>query len=217
VTSIRIVPTPHGDCRLHTDRARRPTATLVLGHGAGGGVEARDLVALAQALPRQGISVVRVEQPWRVAGKRGAARPEVLDAATTSAVNAIRVRTPIVLGGRSTGARAACRLAFSLGAVGALALAFPLHPPGRPDKTRLPELREVGLPVFVVQGERDAFGGPEAFPEDIELTAIPAADHGFKVPRDAELSQDETLGLIVEAVVEWINARVPAAPAGVPA
>jgi predicted alpha/beta-hydrolase family hydrolase len=172
-------------------------------------VEAADLVALAQALPRQGISVVRIEQPWRVAGKKVAPRPEALDEATIACVNAIRVRTPIVLGGRSAGARVACRLARSLGALGCLALAFPLHPPGRPERSRLPELEGVGLPTFVVQGERDPFGGPDEFPERIELTAIPQADHSFKVPKAAELTQDETLGLIVEAVVEWIGARIP--------
>ncbi len=175
---------------------------------------ARDLVALAQALPRQGISVVRIEQPWRVAGKRVAARPDALDAATIACVNAIRVRTPIVLGGRSAGARVACRLARSLGAVGCLALAFPLHPPGRPERSRLSELEGVGLPTFVVQGERDSFGGPDAFPEYVDLTAIPQADHSFKVPASAELDQEETLGLIVEAVVEWVTARIPAKVAG---
>jgi predicted alpha/beta-hydrolase family hydrolase len=186
--------------------------TVVLGHGASGGVESADLAALAQALPRQGISVVRIEQPWRVAGKRVAPRPEALDEATIAAVNAIRVRTPIVLGGRSAGARVACRLARSLGALGCLALAFPLHPPGRPDRSRLPELEAAGLPTFVVQGERDPFGGPEEFPEQIELTGIPQADHSFKVPKSAELTQDETLGLIVEAVIEWIGVRIPTRP-----
>jgi uncharacterized protein len=214
VTSqVRSVPTAQGEARLHTDRARRPAVTVVLGHGASGGaaggVESADLVALAQALPRQGISVVRVEQPWRVAGKKVAPRPEALDEATIACVNAIRVRTPIVLGGRSAGARVACRLASSLGALGCLALAFPLHPPGRPERSRLSELEGVGLPTFVVQGERDPFGGPDEFPERIELTAIPQADHSFKVPKSAELTQDETLGLIVEAVVEWIGVRIP--------
>jgi predicted alpha/beta-hydrolase family hydrolase len=60
MTTVREVATPQGTARLHTDRSRHPFATLVLGHGAGGGVEARDLEALARALPREGITVVRV-------------------------------------------------------------------------------------------------------------------------------------------------------------
>ena len=207
-TDVRVVATPQGDARLHAARANRPVATLVLGHGAGKGVESRDLEALADALPRQGISVFRIEQPWHVAGRKVAARPALLDEATIACVNAIRVRTPIVLGGRSAGARVACRLASSLGAVGCVALAFPLHPPGRPANTRLPELTGSGVPTFVVQGERDSFGGPSQFPVSIELTSIPDADHGFAVPKRATLSQEETLDLIVEAVVEWITIRV---------
>jgi uncharacterized protein len=208
VTHVRTIPTELGDARLYADRARHPVAALVLGHGAGRGVEAPDLEALAAELPRQGISVFRIEQPWHVAGRKAAARPESLDIATIACLNAIRVRTPIVLGGRSAGARVACRLAPTMGAVGCLALAFPLHPPGRPEKSRLPELTAVGLPTLVVQGERDAFGRPAEFPESIELVPVPDADHAFRVPKNASLSQEQTLTLLVEAVVEWVTARV---------
>ncbi len=210
-TDVRTVSTPHGDARLHTDRSRHPVASLVLGHGARGGVDSPDLVALARALPGLGISVYRIEQPWHVAGRKIAPRPEVLDAGTIASVNGIRARTPMVIGGRSAGARVACRLAKQLGAVGCLALSFPLQPPvkqDKPGKTRLPELLGAGVPVFVVQGERDAFGGPHAFPDTIDLTVVPSADHGFKVPRSAALTQDETHALVVEAVVEWITSRI---------
>lgn len=206
-TAVRTIATPYGDARLHSDRSRHPAAALVLGHGAGGGVQAPDLVALAAELPRHGISVMRIEQPWRVSGRRVAPRPAALDAATVACLNAIRVRCPLVLGGRSAGARVACRLAASMGAVGCLALAFPLLPPGK-ETSRVDELRSVGLPTFVVQGERDRFGGPGAFPEDVDLTVIPDADHSFGVPRTAALSQQDTYALIVEAVVEWVTARV---------
>jgi hypothetical protein len=207
-TTVRVIATPVGDARLHTDRARRPLAALVLGHGAGKGEESRDLAALAAALPAHGISVFRVEQPWHVAGKKVAARPEALDAATVACVNAIRVRSPLVIGGRSAGARVACRLARSLGAVGCVALAFPLHPPGRPESSRLPELTSAGVPTLVVQGERDAFGRPDDFPSGIDVAPVPDADHGFAVPKRAELTQDETLALIAETVIEWVTTRV---------
>ncbi len=120
-------------------------------------------------------------------------------------VNAIRVRTPVVIGGRSAGAGSACRFAKQLGAVGCVALAFPLHPPGRPDRSRLPELLGVGLPTVVIQGERDTFGRPGDFPETVDVVAVPDADHGFAVPRSAAMSQADTLALIVEAVLEWAD------------
>jgi predicted alpha/beta-hydrolase family hydrolase len=204
VTQIQVVPTPHGDARLVRNRSRHPIATLLLNHGAGGGVEARDLEALAAELPREGVSVVRVEQPWRVAGRRLAPRPAVLDECLVAAANRIRVRTPLVVGGRSAGARAAARTARELGASGFLGLAFPLHPPGRPERSRLAELEAVQVPRLVVQGERDPFGTPEEFPDSTELIVVPGADHAFKVPARADITQDEALALIVEGTLEWV-------------
>jgi predicted alpha/beta-hydrolase family hydrolase len=203
-TQVSTVATPHGEARLHKDRSRTPLATLLLGHGAGGGVDSRDLVALAEGLPRHGISVVRVEQPWHVAGKKIAPRPEILDACFVAAADKLRVRTPLVAGGRSAGARSAARTATELGAAGCLALAFPLHPPGRPERSRLEELEGAGVPVLVVQGERDPFGTPEEFPPDHDLTVVPGADHAFKVPKRGDVSQEDALAIIVEATLEWI-------------
>lgn len=207
-TAVRTVPTPHGDARLHTDRSRHPIATLVLGHGAGGGVDARDLEALAAALPRHGVTVVRLEQPWRVAGRKIAPRPGILDECLVAATDKLRVRTPLVVGGRSAGARSAARTALTVGASGCLALSFPLHPPGRPERSRLEELEGAGVPTLVVQGERDPFGTPEEFPEDLDLTVVPGADHGFTVPKRGDVSQEDALQIIVEATLEWVVREV---------
>ena len=204
MSTVRVVATDHGDARLVGDRSRHPIATVLLSHGAGGGIDSPDLEALAQALPRNGISVIRLEQPWRVAGKKLAPRGEVLDACLIAAANTIRVRTPLVLGGRSAGARSAARCAHTLAASGVLALAFPLHPPGKPEKSRLDELDAVTVPRLVVQGERDAFGRPEEFPDGHELAVVPDADHGLKVPKRGAISQEDAMGIVVEATLEWI-------------
>jgi predicted alpha/beta-hydrolase family hydrolase len=216
MSTDRMVDTPQGPARLVTDRSRHPVATLVLGHGAGNGIDSRDLEALARHLPRNGVTVVRLEQPWKVAGRKVATSPATLDAALVAATDQLRVRTPLVLGGRSAGARSAARCARQLGATGCLALAFPLHPPGKPEKSRLAELEGAGVPTLVVQGERDAMGRPEEFPDDLDLTVVPGADHGFKVPVRGSISQDEALGIIVEATLEWIVREVvgPAADLG---
>ncbi len=204
MSTIRTVPTPHGDARIVGDRSRHPIATLLLNHGAGGGVDSVDLEALAKALPRNGITVIRLEQPWRVAGKKIAPRPEVLDECLVAAANKLRVRTPLVVGGRSAGARAAARCARTLGASGLLALSFPLHPPGKPEKSRLDELDGARLPTLVIQGERDTFGRPEEFPARHDLTVVPGANHGLKVPKRGDITQDEALAIVVEATLEWI-------------
>lgn len=183
-------------------------ATLLLNHGAGGGIDSAELEALAAALPRQGITVIRLEQPWRVAGKKVAPRPAVLDECLIAAANQTRVRTPLILGGRSAGARAAARCVRALGAAGCLALAFPLHPPGKPEKSRLHELQAVDVPTLVVQGERDPFGRPDEFPESHDLTIVPGGDHSFSVSKRGEISQDEALAIVVESTLDWVVREV---------
>jgi uncharacterized protein len=204
----RTIATSHGDGRLVTHRARHPAATLLLSHGAGNGIEARDLSTLAEHLPRQGITVVLFEQPWRVAGRRVATPPATLDAGLTAAASALRAKAPLVVGGRSAGARSAARCAGSLGAVGCLALAFPLHPPGKPEKSRLHELEGAGVSTLVIQGERDTMGRPEAFPDDLDLAVVPGADHGFKVPATGPVTQAQAMEIVVEATLEWIVREV---------
>ena len=204
----RSIPTPHGEARLVVRRARGAVATLLLSHGAGGGIDSRDLAALSADLPRNGVTVVLLEQPWKVAGRKVATPPATLDAGLVAAANALKTRTPLVVGGRSAGARSAARCAKQLGASGCLALAFPLHPPGKPEKSRLHELRGARVPTLVIQGERDSFGRPEEFPSDLDLAVVPAADHGFKTPARAGLTEAEAMGIIVESTLEWILREV---------
>ena len=139
-------------------------AALVLGHGAGGGVQSPDLVGATQAARSAGLTVALVEQPYRVAGRRTPAPANQLDAAWIAVVSQLRAGPlsglPILTGGRSAGARVACRTAAETDSVGVLCLAFPLHPPGHPEKSRLPELDAVKVPTLVVQGESDPFGTP---------------------------------------------------------
>ena len=204
----RLVPTPRGDARVVVRRASRPVATLVLTHGAGGGIDAPDLVRLARTLPQHDVSTTLVEMPWRVAGKRLAPRPEVIDECYVAVMDGLRTRTPLVVGGRSAGARSACRIARGVGAVGVLALAFPLHPPGRPERSRLDELRRARVPTLVVQGERDPFGTPQEFPEDLDLAVVPGGDHSLKVLKRGPVTQEEALAVVLEATLEWIVREV---------
>lgn len=205
------VATAYGEGRLVSHRARHPIATLLLSHGAGNGIESRDLEALAEHLPRNNVTVVRFEQPWRVAGRKVATAPPTLDAALIAGADRLRVRTPLIVGGRSAGARSAARTAKGLGAVGCLALAFPLHPPGKPEKSRLFELQGARVTTLVVQGERDTMGRPEEFPTSmprLDLVVVPGADHGFKVPVRGPVTQEQALDIVVESTLEWIVREV---------
>lgn len=170
--------TPHGPARVHLHAVAAPAGALVLGHGAGGGVTARDLAAATSAANAEGFSVALVEQPYRVAGRRSPPRAPQLDAAWTAVLEQLRAGPlcdlPLVCGGRSSGARVACRTAAATRAAGVLCLAFPLRPPRRSAATPRPlrrpattapqdrqgELDAVAVPVLVIQGESDPFGMP---------------------------------------------------------
>jgi len=166
------IDTPHGMARAHLRLAEQPRGALVLGHGAGGGIEAPDLVAVAQAALDAQVSVALVEQPYRVAGRRSPAPARQLDAAWTATIAALAAERlhglTLVVGGRSSGARVACRTASGTRAVGVLCLAFPLQPPARrgrpPAPDRLHELDSVSVPTLVVQGRSDQFGMPPPGP-----------------------------------------------------
>ncbi|HKE52477.1 MAG TPA: alpha/beta family hydrolase [Actinomycetes bacterium] len=199
------IGTPVGPARALPNTAPDPIATVVLGHGAGGGLQAPDLVVVARELPRRRISVVLVEQPWRVAGRKVSAPPATLDRAWLAVLEELRIGTRLVVGGRSAGARVACRTALATGARGVVALAFPLHPPGRPQQSRVAELTGAGVPVLVVQGTRDLFGGPSEFPPGTELRPVDDADHGFKVPKSSGISQSAMLASVAADVAGWVE------------
>jgi predicted alpha/beta-hydrolase family hydrolase len=194
------VDTPHGQAHVHLHAADEPEGALVLGHGAGGGVTSRDLVAVTDVARSEGITVALVEQAYRVAGRRSPAPARQLDAAWTAVVDHLNegelAGLPLVVGGRSLGARVACRTVEGSGAVGVLCLAFPLQPPrrsgGAEPQNRLPELDAVMVPTLVVQGERDPFGIP---PATANRTVV-------RVPGDHSLRTD--VEAVAAAVRDWL-------------
>jgi uncharacterized protein len=194
------IETPRGPARAHLHRIDAPRAALVLGHGAGGGVEAPDLAAATEAAGAEGVRAVLVEQPYRVAGRRSPPGAAQLDAAWVAVVEALRTDElsdlPLIVGGRSLGGRVACRTVEATGAVAVLCLAFPLEPPrraGKPPQSRLPELEAVTLSMLIVQGDRDPFGMPPSGPSR-EVVTVPG-DHGLKADP----------GAVTAAVRAWLG------------
>ncbi|HKS44776.1 MAG TPA: alpha/beta family hydrolase [Amycolatopsis sp.] len=195
MTSLTI-DTPHGPARAELHCAEEGVAVLLLGHGAGGGIAAKDLVAVTRAAQAAGVHVALVEQPYRVAGRRAPAPARQLDAAWLAVADELTDRfdgLPLVFGGRSSGARVACRTASAGQAVAVLCLAFPEHPPGKPDRTRQPELDAVEVPTLVVQGEIDPFGRPEPGPHH-EVVVIPGT-HAL----------DSDLDALSRSTSEWLS------------
>jgi predicted alpha/beta-hydrolase family hydrolase len=203
------VATPTGPAQVLLQQPRRPVGLLMIGHGAGGGVEAPDILAAATAGLGRRMAVARVLQPYRVRGARATPATPVLDEAWTAVHGALMKRAalrrlPVVSAGRSSGARVACRCAAVVDATAVVALAFPLHPPGRPERSRLPELAGVPCPVLVVQGEKDPFGRPpvESLPAPSRLVVVPGQTHSFR----------RGLETIVAAVDEFLGSVLPAEP-----
>jgi predicted alpha/beta-hydrolase family hydrolase len=203
------IDTPFGVAHAHVEQIDDPRGALVLGHGAGGGITARDLVAAAHAAHSAGLSVALVEQPYRVMGRRSPAPARQLDAAWTAVIELLRARElhglPVIVGGRSSGARVACRTAEATGAAAVLCLAFPLQPPRRsgvePAPSRLVELDAVTVPTLVVQGSRDRFGIPPS--TDLRTVVQVAGDHSLRTD----------VGAVEEAVGPWLLQVVTGAQA----
>jgi predicted alpha/beta-hydrolase family hydrolase len=192
--TLTTLDTPHGAARVHLHAAAAPRAALVLGHGAGGGIAAPDLVAVTKVALDCDVSVALVEQPYRVAGRRSPPRAPVLDAAWISIVSQLAdgalAGLPLITGGRSAGARVACRTAAATGAIGVLCLAFPLVAPS--GTSRQDELDAVAVSVLVVQGTSDRFGMPE--PAQRRTVVAVRGDHGLK----------SDLAGVAEAVAPWL-------------
>lgn len=203
------VDTPLGPARIHLLVPRWARGTLLLGHGAGGGIDTPDLRAMT-LLSQEGWAVLRLEQPWRVAGKRVASRPAQLDLAFLAALAQLRRRRrslprPLVSGGRSAGARVACRTAVAARADAVLALSFPLVWPGRPARFRAAEavgVLDAGVPLAVIQGRTDPFGGPQ----DIRA-ALGERVTVYDVPGTHELRPG--LAAVLDAARNWLDTVGP--------
>jgi uncharacterized protein len=175
------IVTPAGPARVELDDPGDAAFLLLMTHGANGGVDTPDLAAVRAVALELGGAVARVLQPFRVAGRRTPGSAARQDEAWLTVVAALRERfgdLPLVQCGRSNGARVACRTAVKASARGVIALAFPLHPPGRPERSRADDLRQAGVEVVVVSGERDPFGVPD--PADAtRVHVLPGEGHAL--------------------------------------
>ncbi|MFC4534756.1 alpha/beta family hydrolase [Sphaerisporangium dianthi] len=193
------IMTPRGAAIVEVDEAVAPRFLFVLTHGSAGGVESPDLLSVRDAVVAAGGTVARVLQPFRVAGGRAPGSPARQDEAWTSLVASLRERFPglaLVQGGRSNGARVTCRTARAVGAAAVVALAFPLHPPGKPGRSRVEELRGAGVDVLVVSGDRDRFGIPD---QADAARLVVLAGEGHDLNRDP--------ARVGEVVAQWLGPR----------
>ena len=202
-----------GEFELLIDGPRQADICLVLAHGASSAMDSPGMAALANGLAEAGVQVARFEFPYmrrrRETGRGGAPdRPAVLEEAWLAAVSAVQERVGIdrrlAVGGRSMGGRVASMVADRLGAVAVVCYSYPFHPPGRPEKTRIPDL---ATPTLILQGERDTFGTPEdvagyQLAQTVRVHWIADGDHTLKPRQSSERTLEENT---VEAVAETVR------------
>ena len=173
---------------------------LVLTHGAGADCNAPLLRALADAFCAAGITVLRLNLPFRQLRPHGSPPPgsaERDQQGLRAAVEAMRRRTPgrIFLGGHSYGGRQASMLAAGTpGLVNALLLlSYPLHPPRRPQELRTAHFPRLHTSALFVHGSRDGFGciaeleaARKLVPAQTELLPVPTAGHELLTKQNRE-------------------------------
>jgi len=179
-------------------------AAVLLAPGAGSSRTHHTLVALEAALaPRP---CVRIDFPYRIAGRPFPDRAPVLVAAVVEAVEGLCAAHglepgQVLLGGRSMGGRM-CSMAVAEGlpAAGLVLISYPLHPPKRPEQLRTAHFPAIDVPCLFVSGTRDGFATPDELVTATAAIAGPVTHRWIDGGRH-ELDRDDDA--VVAAVTSW--------------
>ncbi|MHC6595012.1 alpha/beta hydrolase family protein [Arthrobacter sp. C152] len=214
---------PVGDTAVSAVYARpdAPTATVVLAHGAGAGMEHPFMRGFTGALNDLGVATLRFNFPYREAGRKFPDRPPLAVAtwravmATAAARAAAHGDTgPLCAAGKSFGGRmASMAVAEGMEAAGLVYLGYPLHPPGRPEKLRDEHLYGITTPMLFLQGTRDTFATPDILAGVVArigpsavLEWVQGGDHSFAVA-GPKRPAEETGASLAGTVARFIEAR----------
>lgn len=179
---------------------------LLLTPGAGGDASHHTLATLADAVAP--LPALRIDFPYRLAGRKSPDRPPKLIAAIRDGVARIAedsgaAADRLVLAGRSLGGRM-CSMAVAEGlpAAGLVLLSYPLHPPGRPERLRTEHFPELELPCLFISGTRDPFGSPEELEAAVKAIPGPVTTVWLEGQGHDPKGRDDT---IVEAVTRFLG------------
>src|SRR5258708_20460752 len=198
----------------------RPTACLVLAHGAGAGMTHISMAAIADGLAERGVASLRYQLPYMERGARRVDRPAIADQAVRSACVLAQGRggaAPLFAGGRSFGGRmtSQAQALIPLGGVrGLVFFAFPLHPAGKLSTERAAHLSAVAVPMLFLQGTRDALADLPLLQRAVAglegratLELTPDADHAFHVPARTGRKDADVLAQILDTAAAWMAAH----------
>lgn len=196
-------------------------ANLLLAPGAGGDLDGAPLVALATAVAARGHRVVRVNLPYREAGRAGAPRAERSVAGYRAILAAARDELDPegtwIAGGKSYGGRVATlAVAEGMAVAGLVLYGYPMHPPGKPDRLRVEHWPRVDAPCLFLQGTRDTFGSVELLeehrrhlPRRATVEVVEGGDHSLAVtgkasPDGRPHRAEEVVAGLGGVVADWI-------------
>lgn len=207
------VATAHGSIPAVIDEPSGAKGTLVLAHGAGGGMHSDFMAALAAGVARAEWRVVRFEFPYMAARKKTPDRPAVLEDAFGAVLDDVRADgVPLVAGGKSMGGRIGSQIAARGAALSGLVfLGYPLHPPGKPERIRDAHLYDIPVPMLFVEGTRDPFCPLETLDRvrsrlpRSDLVVIEDGDHSFRVRKSSGRSTPEAWAEVTGRVVAWLD------------
>jgi predicted alpha/beta-hydrolase family hydrolase len=212
------ISTDSGDVSFAVDGDADASVVLVLGHGAGSGMDSEFMVAFASGLAKHGLRVVRFNFPYIEAGRRTPDRAPVLEATVAAVAAQFRDDAErLILGGKSMGGRIASQaVSQGLAADGLVFLGYPLHPPGKPDRLRTQHLESLSIPMLFVEGTRDPFcpletlaGVRQRLGAPTSLVVIDDGDHSFKVRKSSGRSTADAWSHAIDAVAAWISPGTP--------
>ncbi len=199
---------------LHPRGAR---SLLVLGHGAGAGMNHPFLEQISQALARVKVATFRYQFPYMEKGRRAVGSRLSLLSTVRSAVAAAGEVSdlPLLAGGKSMGGRMTSLAASEepLPRVqGLVFLGFPLHPFGKPASERAEHLEKVTVPMLFLQGTRDRLADLELLrpvcrrlKDRAVLHVVEGGDHSFRVPKRSGISEEEIFGEMAGTIQGWTS------------
>jgi len=194
------------------------SATVLLAHGAGAGMESPFMQEIAEGLAERGWQVIRFEFPYmakqRISGRKTPPnKADILLQCFLSQVQSLPAGQPLIIGGKSMGGRIASLIADELLSqnkiLGCICLGYPFHPLGKPETLRVQHLQHLCTPTLVIQGERDAMGSREQvetyeLSETLQFAWMPDGDHSFKPRKRSGRHEQQNLALAVELMNEFL-------------
>lgn len=191
-------------------------ACLVLGHGAGAGMNHTFLSDLAAALEQRGVGTFRYQFPYMESGSRRPDPPALCHATVHAAVEEARRRAPhvrLIAGGKSFGGRMTSQAQAAQALAHVLGLAFvgfPLHPAKKPASERGTHLSDVKVPMLFLQGTRDELADLSLLEPLVAnlgshatLKRIEGANHSFHVLARSGRNDRQVMAELAESIAGW--------------